>query len=227
MEPQDVVLGQHYRRRSDGLVVKVVGRLLNEAADHAIEIVTYTFKTGSGKRAVGLFIQEYDPHGPDTADKAPGEPGGQKASSGSESHINEVKVGSRYRHRKGHTYVVVGFCRLEWRPSEFGVLYRRDEGGGDADDGGAPWVRPMSEFCDGRFTEVAEPAGVLAFIDTQGRRVNLGDDVFDTVGRRAARLDCCDLKGNARIVYRDGSIVYAPIAQLAAVCGKTGRGVGA
>jgi hypothetical protein len=54
------------------------------------------------------------------------------------------KIGSRWRHRKGALYEVVSNARLEGT-LEAVVVYR-DEAVG------MTWVRPLSEFIDGRFT---------------------------------------------------------------------------
>ena len=59
-------------------------------------------------------------------------------------------TGQLYRHLKtGHTYVVVlADCRIEATNAE-AVAYRRED-----NPGGVVWVRPYTEFCDGRFEHV-------------------------------------------------------------------------
>ena len=58
-------------------------------------------------------------------------------------------TGSRWDHRKGGRYVVVGYCLLEATATP-AILYARDEPE-------APiWARSAAEFLDGRFARIKE-----------------------------------------------------------------------
>ncbi len=59
-------------------------------------------------------------------------------------------TGQTYRHKKtGHLYrVLFADARIEAGNVE-AVIYRRVD-----ETGGVPWVRPYTEFCDGRFEHV-------------------------------------------------------------------------
>jgi hypothetical protein len=61
-------------------------------------------------------------------------------------------TGQTYRHVKnGHLYrVLFADARIEATNTE-AVVYRR----ADMDVGGVVWVRPYTEFCDGRFVHVS------------------------------------------------------------------------
>lgn len=59
--------------------------------------------------------------------------------------VEDLQVGSRWVHSKsGGVYVLLGLATLE-RTLEQCVVYRRA-------DGGETWIRPVTEFTDGRFT---------------------------------------------------------------------------
>ncbi len=65
-------------------------------------------------------------------------------------------TGQHYRHKKtGNVYVVLlADCRIEATNTE-AVAYRRVE------DSAAPvWIRPYTEFADGRFEHVPHPSTV-------------------------------------------------------------------
>ena len=63
--------------------------------------------------------------------------------------VDGAPVGSRWLHRKGGEYVVVGHCLLEATVTP-AILYSHD-------DPGSPfWARAASEFLDGRFTRIKE-----------------------------------------------------------------------
>ncbi len=57
---------------------------------------------------------------------------------------------SEWRHRKGGEYVVIMLAYIE-ATREPAVVYLSRAGG-------QAWVRPLGEFLDGRFTEIASPA---------------------------------------------------------------------
>ena len=63
--------------------------------------------------------------------------------------ISAAPQGSRWRHRKGGDYVVVGHCMLE-ATVQPAILYRHDE------PGNLVWARDAGEFLDGRFTRIKE-----------------------------------------------------------------------
>jgi len=70
-----------------------------------------------------------------------------------------VAAGEYYRHRKGTEYKVlhIGVCEASGAPV---VIYRRcHEGRGAVSREAAEtvWVRPVAEFCDGRFVHVPNP----------------------------------------------------------------------
>ena len=69
----------------------------------------------------------------------------------------EVKPGHIYRHRKGGLYFVKLIARIEstLEPAVVYVPYR--EPGDPPLRVGDAWVRPLSEFTDGRFTRVRFP----------------------------------------------------------------------
>jgi hypothetical protein len=57
---------------------------------------------------------------------------------------DQPKIGSRWLHlKRGTSYEVISLCTIE-ASEEVGVVYR-------AEISGATWVRPVSEFMDGRF----------------------------------------------------------------------------
>ena len=59
----------------------------------------------------------------------------------------EPATGSRWRHvKRGTTYTVEGTCVIE-STMQTGVIYR-------AHHDGTTWVRPLSEFVDGRFVQI-------------------------------------------------------------------------
>lgn len=65
-----------------------------------------------------------------------------------------VEVGEKYRHKKrGSTYAVVGIGELQCGECSYDgeeiVIYRGDDG--------RYWVRPRTEFEDGRFEFVSNP----------------------------------------------------------------------
>jgi len=64
--------------------------------------------------------------------------------------VDGAPVGSRWEHRKGGQYVVVGHCLLEASVAP-AVLYSHDEPGNPV------WARAAAEFLDGRFTRIKEP----------------------------------------------------------------------
>ncbi len=57
------------------------------------------------------------------------------------------RAGTRWGHlKRGTTYIVRGMCIIE-ATKDMGVIYQSE-----AD--GTTWVRPLSEFMDGRFIEI-------------------------------------------------------------------------
>jgi len=61
--------------------------------------------------------------------------------------VEEPEIGSRWRHlKRGATYIVEGSCVIE-ALLVTGVIYKSE-----AD--GTVWVRPLSEFVDGRFEQI-------------------------------------------------------------------------
>jgi hypothetical protein len=66
-------------------------------------------------------------------------------------------LGSTWRHRNGTIYRVLWHVRLE-ATQEVALAY--EDVDGYEDD--LPWVRPLSEWNDGRFTPVNECAKVYA-----------------------------------------------------------------
>lgn len=76
------------------------------------------------------------------------------------------EIGSQWRHAKSDAfYKVIGLCLIEATLTP-GVVY---EGGGFYDDGRlwTTWVRPASEFMDGRFIRVV--AAIPIPTDEAGR----------------------------------------------------------
>lgn len=60
----------------------------------------------------------------------------------------EIDTGTRWRHRKGGEYTVIGVGRIEADLSPV-IVYRDDKLG-------RVWVRPVGEFEDGRFTQIPD-----------------------------------------------------------------------
>ena len=70
--------------------------------------------------------------------------------------VTDVRAGRLYRHRNGNDYVVVTVGRIE-ATLEPVVVYRRNRMFPDPPLGeGESWVRPLSEFEDGRFAYVGD-----------------------------------------------------------------------
>jgi hypothetical protein len=68
------------------------------------------------------------------------------------THVDRMEedappTGSIWEHEKsGHTYVVLGLCRIEATNTP-AVLYTQAGADGDA----ITWARPVAQFLDGRF----------------------------------------------------------------------------
>lgn len=60
----------------------------------------------------------------------------------------DIDTGTRWRHRNGGEYTVIGVGRIEADLSPV-VVYRDHKLG-------RVWVRPLAEFEDGRFEQVSE-----------------------------------------------------------------------
>lgn len=60
----------------------------------------------------------------------------------------EIDTGTRWRHRKGGEYTVIGVGRIEADLSPV-IVYRDDKLG-------RVWVRSVAEFEDGRFTQIPD-----------------------------------------------------------------------
>ena len=64
-----------------------------------------------------------------------------------------IPTGSRWQHRKGGEYVVLGLCRDE-ESRQLRVIYVEDDGRPRSDP---PWGRPLAAFVGGRFTRLDDP----------------------------------------------------------------------
>lgn len=59
---------------------------------------------------------------------------------------SEGRFPGTWKHRKGGSYVIEGFCIIE-KTMQPAVIYTRFD-----EPSGCKWIRPCEEFFDGRFT---------------------------------------------------------------------------